>query len=495
MKKIRSNSIEQPTPFLRWASEGQIEEIHFATLEVLERTGVKVDHPEALQLLKDAGCIVNDNRVRIPGWLVEECLRLAPRKIVVANRKGERVMPLEKNRTYFGTGSDLPFTIDLETGERRRSAKKDVELACRVMDFLPNYDFVMSYAIASDTSPRVSDLHQLEAMVANTIKPMIVTAHDEINMRAQLEMAALVAGGKEELRKNPFLILYSEPISPLVHTNDGVGKMFACFEYGVPVVYTPGILSGATTPVTKAGTIVLMNAEALAGVVMAQLKQKGAPIIIGGGATPMDMRTTATLYGSPETMMNYAIMTQLSQYYGIPNFTEAGCVNSPIPDAQAGMEAGNGILMAQLMGANLVHDVGYLEGGKTGSLTFLTMCNDFMDNARYMGRGTRIDEETLAVDVIDEVGPGGNYVSHTHTFEHFRKEIWTSKQFTTSFWEVWEEQGSKSLATRAGELAKEIVAKHTCELLDDSVCRGLNEIIEETDKRKAATNRRTSKDA
>lgn len=486
MRKIRSNSIEQATPLLRWVSEGQIEEIHFATLEVLERTGVIVDHPEALQLLKDAGCIVNENRVRIPSWLVEECLRLAPRKIVVANRKGERVMPLEKNRTYFGTGSDLPYTIDLETGKRRRSTKKDVELACRVMDYLPNYDFVMSYAIASDTSSKVSDLHQLEAMVTNTIKPMIVTAHDEINMRAQLEMAALVAGGREELRKNPFMVLYSEPISPLVHTNDGVGKMFACFEYGVPVVYTPGVLSGATTPVTKAGTIVLMNAEALAGVVMAQLKQKGAPIIIGGGATPMDMKTTATLYGSPETMMNYAIMTQLSQFYGIPNFTEAGCVNTPVPDAQAGMEAGNGILMAQLMGANLVHDVGYLEGGKTGSLTFLAMCNDFIDNARYMGRGTRIDEETMAVDVIDEVGPGGNYVTHEHTFKNFREEIWTSKRFNSSFWEVWEEQGSKSMEDKAEELAKEIVAKHTPELVSDAIRQGLNGIIAETEKSKSA---------
>lgn len=485
MKKIRSNSIEQAAPFLRWVSEGQIEEIHFATLEVLERTGVRVDYPEALQLLKDAGCIVNENRVRIPSWLVEECLRLAPSKIVVANRKGKRVMPLEKNRTYFGTGSDLPFTIDLETGERRRSTKKDVELACQVMDYLPNYDFVMSYAIASDTSALVSDLHQLEAMVSNTIKPIIVTAHDEINMRAQLEMAALVAGGKEELRKNPFITLYSEPISPLVHTNDGIGKMFACFEYGVPVVYTPGVLSGATTPVTKAGTIVLMNAEALAGVVMAQLKRKGAPIIIGGGATPMDMRTTATLYGSPETMMNYAIMTQLSQFYGIPNFTEAGCVNSPIADAQAGMEAGNGILMAQLMGANLVHDVGYLEGGKTGSLTFLTMCNDFMDNARYMGRGTRIDEETMAVDVIDEVGPGGNYVTHEHTFKHFREEIWTSKQFNTSFWEVWEEQGSKSMEDKAEELAKKIVATHVPEQLAESMRQGLADIIADTEKVKA----------
>lgn len=489
MGKIRSNSIEHATPQLRWVSEGQLEEIHFATLEVLERTGVKVDHPEALQLLKDAGCIVNENRVRIPSWLVEECVRLAPSKIVVANRKGQRVMPLEKNRTYFGTGSDLPFTIDLETGKRRRSTKQDVELACRVMDYLPNYDFVMSYAIASDQSAKVSDLHQLEAMVSNTIKPMIVTAHDEINMRAQLEMAALVVGGKEELRKNPFLILYSEPISPLVHTNDGIGKMFACFEYGVPVVYTPGILSGATTPVTKAGTIVLMNAEALAGVVMAQLKRKGAPIIIGGGATPMDMRTTATLYGSPETMMNYAIMTQLSQFYGIPNFTEAGCVNAPVPDAQAGMEAGNGILMAQLMGANLVHDVGYLEGGKTGSLTFLAMCNDFMDNARYMGRGTRIDEETLSVDVIDEVGPGGNYLAHDHTFKHFREEVWTPKQFNRSFWEIWEEQGSKSAEDLAEELAKTIVATHTPELLDETIRTGLNEIIAQTEQEKKSTRR------
>lgn len=484
MQKIRSNSMEQATPMLRFVSEGQIEEIHFATLEVLERTGVKVDHPEALQLLKDAGCIVNEHRVRIPSWLVEECLRLAPSKIVVANRKGQRVMPLEKNRTYFGSGSDLPFTVDLETGQRRRSTKKDVELSSLVMDYLPNYDFVMSYAIASEQSAVVSDLHQLDAMVSNTIKPIIVTAHDEINMRAQLEMAALVAGGREELKKNPFIVLYSEPISPLVHTNDGVAKMFACFEYGVPVVYTPGILSGATTPVTKAGTIVLMNAEALAGVVMAQLKQKGAPIIIGGGATPMDMRSTVTLYGSPETMMNYSIMTQLSQFYRIPNFTEAGCVNSPVPDAQAGMEAGTGILMAQLMGANLVHDVGYLEGGKTGSLTFLAMCNDFMDAARYIGRGTRIDEETLAVDVIDEVGPGGNYVAHPHTFEHFRQEIWAPKQFNRYNWDTWKEQGSKTVEDNAEELARQIVTSHSPEQLDEKIRLGMSEIIAETEKSK-----------
>ena len=466
------------SPLLQWVNEAQLEEIHLATLEVLENTGIRVDHQEALQLLKDAGCLIRDeNKVRIPGWLVEECIRLAPRKIVVANRKGQRVMPLEKNRTYFGTGSDLPFTIDFASGERRRSTKQDVELAARVMDYLPNYDFVMSYAIASDQKAVASDLHQMEAMVSNTVKPMIVTAHDERNMRAQLEMAVLVAGGREQLRHNPFLVLYSEPITPLVHTVEGIGKMFACFEYGVPVVYTPGILAGATTPVTKAGTIVLMNAEALAGVVMAQLKQKGAPIIIGGGATPMDMRTTTTLYGAPETSMNYAVMTQLSHYYGIPNFTEAGCVNAPVPDAQAGMEASVSILMAQLMGANLVHDVGYLEGGKTGSLTFLTMCNEFMDAARYMGAGTRIDQTTMAVDVINEAGIGGNFVTHAHTFENFRQEIWNPKLYNRSFWDNWVDQGSKTLEQKAAEWTKDIIGNHKPEPLAESVREGLREII------------------
>ncbi|WP_227764416.1 trimethylamine methyltransferase family protein [Zhaonella formicivorans] len=481
MVNIRSNYLEQ-TPVLRWVSESQLEEIHLATLEVLERTGVQVDHPEALKLLKDAGCIVKDNRVRIPNWLVEDCIRLAPRKIVVANRKGQRVMHLESNRVYFGTGSDLPYTIDLETGIRRRSTKKDVEQACRVMDYLPNFDFVMSYAIASDCAAKASDLHQFEAMVTNTVKPIVFTTHDEKNTRALIEMAAAVAGGHEELRKNPFLVLYSEPISPLVHTREGIGRMFACIEHGIPVTYVSGVVAGGTTPVTKAGCIVQMNAEALSGLVIAQLKQKGASIIIGGNGTPMDMKNSTTLYGSPEHAMNYAVMTQLSQYYQIPNFTEAGCVNAPVPDAQAGFEAGINLLMAQLTGANLVHDVGYLEGGKTGSLAFLTMCNDFIDMVRYMGRGTRINATTLAVDCIDEVGPGGNYLAHQHTFDHFRTEIWSPQLFNRLFWEIWEEKGAQGIADHAKNMAKEILASYQPEPVKESVRAELQKIIADVEK-------------
>lgn len=485
MEQRPSNYDEQVTPRLKWITEAQLEEIHYASLEVLARTGIVVQHQEALALLREAGCRVRENRVWIPGWLVEECLRLAPKRIPVANRLGQRVMPLEKNRVYYGTGSDLPFTVDIETGERRISRKKDVEDAVKVMDYLPNYDFIMSYAIASETNARVSDLHQFEAMTINSSKPIIFTAHNAENTEAVIEMAAACAGGEDNLRQNPYIILYSEPISPLVHTVDGVGKMFKCFEYDIPVVYTPGVVAGGTTPVTKAGCITLMNAEGLAGVVLAQLKKKGAPIIIGGGATPMDMASTAALYGSPETSMNYAVMTQLAQFYGLPNFTEAGCVNAPLPDVQAGVEAAMSILMTQLEGCNLVHDVGYLEGGRTGYIPFLVICEDILDMARYMGGGTRTSPEHLAVECIDEVGPGGNYIAHEHTFKHFKDEIWNPRYFTRYLWEQWAAKGKETPLEIAVKKVREILVGHKAAGLPDGAAETMKAIIKrrETESR------------
>ena len=482
MEKIIANHNVQTTPSLNWVTPSQLEQIHNASLEVLERTGMLVKHKEALALLKEAGCRVKGERAWIPGWLVEECVRMAPSRVAVANRLGERVMPLEKNRVYYGTGSDLPFTIDLESGERRVSNKEDVVDASRVIDALPHHDFLMSYAIASDTDPVASDLHQFEAMTAHSSKPIIFTAHNPENTEALIAMAAASAGGVEQLRANPFIILYTEPISPLVHTHDGVGKMFKCFEYDIPVVYTPGVLSGGTTPVTKAGCIVQMNAESLAGVVMAQLKKKGAPVIIGGGATPMDMKSTVTLYGAPETSMNYAVMTQLAQFYGLPNFTEAGCVNAPLPDIQAGMEAAMGILMAQLSGCNLVHDVGYLEGGKTGYLPFLALCDDIISAARYMGGGTRTTADHLAVDCIDDVGPGGNFMGHEHTFEHFRDEIWSPRFLIRDGWERWEEKGKATPLEGAIEEVKEILKNHKAAPLPAGAAEEMERIIAEREK-------------
>jgi trimethylamine--corrinoid protein Co-methyltransferase len=477
MAEHLSNYEEQITPHLRWLSDSQVEQIHYSSLEVLENTGIIVQNAEAISLLKDAGCRVKKNRAWIPSWLVEQCLRTAPKRIAVANRLGERVMPLEKNRVYYGTGSDLPFTIDLKTGERRTSTKNDVCAAAKLLDHLPNFDFLMSYGIAADMPPCVSDLHQFEAMASNSSKPIVFTSHNAKNTEAIIEMAAVCAGGLDELKQNPYIILFSQPIPPLVHTDEGIGKMYKCIEYDIPVIYMPGVVGGATTPVTKAGMVTLMNAECLAGVVLSQLKKKGAKILIGGGATPMDMKTTATLYGSPETSMNYAVLTQLAQFYGLANFTEAGCVNAPLPDVQAGIEAAMSVMLTQLEGCNLVHDVGYLEGGKTGYLPFLVICNDIISMARYTGAGTRVTPETIAVKVIDEVGPGGNYITHAHTAKHFRKEIWQPHTFLRYMWEQWEAKGQKTCLDLAKEKVIEVLAEHQPVQLPDRAKETMNQII------------------
>ena len=477
MSRFRSNFEEQTTPRLQWLSDSQLEELHSATIEILERVGTRVDHPEALEMLRDAGCLVKDKVVRIPGWLVEECIQQAPKRVTLANRRRERCLYLEKNRSYFGPGSDLPYTIDMDTGERRSVVKEDIEQAVKLADFLPNLDFVMSYGIPTDVPVEENELHQFEAMLTNSIKPIVFTALSHENTAKIVEMAAVAVGGLDKLKERPLMALYTEPLSPLVHTYDGVAKMFTCIDNGVPVIYTPGVVAGGTTPVTKAGTIVQMNAESLAGLVMAQVKQRGASVIIGGGATPMDMMTSATLYGAPDTQMNFCAMTELSRFYEVPNFTEAGCCNAPVPDAQAGMEASMGILLSQLSGANLIHDVGYLDGGKTGTLPFLVMCDEFIDAARHIGSGTRINENTLAVEQIEKIGPAGQFISTVHTAKNFRNEIWLSKISNRDMWDNWEKQGKKDLHEKAKEKTREILLSHEPEPLSATAREEISRIV------------------
>ncbi len=464
---------------MSWFSRDQLEEIHSATLDVLERAGARFDHDEALQLLKAAGCPVSGRVARIPGWLVEEAIRTAPSKINIYSRNGLPAMSLEGNNTYYGAGSDLPFHLDLETGLRRKALKQDVINAARLIDILPNYDFSMSYAVPGDVPAAKGDLHQFAAQVLNTAKPIIFTCFSEASLEKIISMAAAAVGGAEALSLRPFIALYAEPISPLIHTREGIAKLMLCVEKGIPVVYTPGVVAGGTCPVSKAGTIVQMNAESLSGLVLAQLKKKGSAVIIGGGATPMEMKTTATLYGSPDAAMNYCAMTEVARFYSLPNFTEAGCTNAPLPDAQAGMEAAMGLLLNQLCGANLVHDVGYLDGGKTGSLPFLVMCDDFISAARYIGAGTVINRDRIGVDTIVGVGPAGHFLGEEHTLRHFRQEIWEPTIFNRTMYQSWEKEGSKTTFDLAREKALALLAEDSGNAPADSIGRAVEELLRE----------------
>jgi len=326
----------QCVPQYKLLTQEQIEEIHRASLEILETIGVRVSHAEAVQLLRDAGCRVKDeNVIRFPNWLVEDCIRSAPSRITMYNRKGAEAMRLEGRNIYFGLGTDLISTHDLETDETRPSRLQDVANAATVADYCDQVDFIASFALPSDVPVNTMYVECAKAMMEHSTKPIFFTAAGQEDLAVIVEMAAAVAGGADVLREKPFLIHYSEPTAPLTHSYGAIRKLFLCADRGVPICYTPGDILGATTPVTLAGGIVQANAEALSGIVLHQVKSKGAPIISGFGAVPMDMRTAIFSYGAPGFRLTNSAFADIFHYYGIPIWSTVGsdafCLDAQAP--------------------------------------------------------------------------------------------------------------------------------------------------------------------
>ena len=465
-KPLKSHQTEdgirsRPTGF-RMFTDPDLESIHLATLEVLRRTGVRVYEAECLDLLRDVGCTVTDGSlVRIPRDVVERALESVPSGIVLCERTGAARMYLEGHRTYFGTGSDLPYTRDLESGERRPSLLADVGNVARLVDALPNLDFVMSMALPSDVAIETSDRHSFLAMMENTVKPIVFTAWDDEGLADIVSMAKAVAGGAEELRLKPFLLAYLEPTSPLCHSEVVLRKVLRMADLGLPFVYAPGPIDGASAPVTPAGALIMTNAEVLSGLVITQLRRPGAPFVWGCGSGPMDMRTMVATYSAPEFMLNCMGMAELAHYhYRVPVWGFSGCSDSKVADMQAGIESALWILYTALSGANLVHDVGYIESGLTCSYEMITVGDEIVSFVRRLMRGIDLSPDQMALDVIHEIGPGGDYLGASHTARHFR-QVWYPRLFDRRAYDAWTEADRPTVVKNARQLAQELIANHT----------------------------------
>jgi trimethylamine--corrinoid protein Co-methyltransferase len=320
-------------------------------------------------------------------------------------------------------------------------------------------------------------------MIQNTIKPVVFTAWDEVGLADIIAMAQVVAGSADQLSLNPFFLLYLEPVSPLQHSQAAVRKLLSMADLGLPVVYAPGSLDGATAPVTAAGSLAMSGAEILSGLVIAQLRHKGTPFVWGGGAGPLDMRTAVCTYGSPEFMLHCMALAELGHhYYRMPVWGFSGCSDSKLPDIQAGIESALWILCTALSGANLVHDVGYVESGLTCSYEMIVICDEVIGFVRRLMGGIELTRETMALDVIHEVGPGGSYIETLHTLRHF-EEVWYPRLFDRRTYSPWVEAGKPTAIKKANEVAREAVSKHEPSPLSDATLDTLRNIITEADAR------------
>lgn len=474
---MNSGFKSQCVPEYRLLRQSQIKRIHCATLELLETSGVKVLDDDALEMLNESGCrITSDNIVQFPNWLVEDCIRSAPSRITLYNRLGEEAMRLEGNRIHFGLGTDLVNTYDLDTGELRQSQLKDVGRAAKVADALQEIDFIGSYALPYDSPRNMGYVDSFKVQLENSVKPIFYTAAGPEDLAIINSMAAAAVGGTDILREKPISIHYSEPLTPLSHSSGAIQKLFYCADNLIPVTYTPGMMSGGTAPITLAGAITVGNAEALSGLVMHQLRCKGAPIISGFGMSTLDMKTAACIYACPEYRLALSACADLYHYYGIPMWGTAGVSDAQCLDEQAGMEWGISLLTAALDGSNLIHDVGYLGQGLIGHPAAIVICAEIISYVKRFIRGFTIDDVDISMDVIRKVGPQGQFLSTPHTVKNFKKEHWLpelSNRFPLAYWKA---SGQQSLSEKAIERAQKILKGHQTNPLDIGIQETLDAI-------------------
>ncbi len=481
MPKIRSIKQTLAGPFARKLSEDQCSKLYWGCLEILERTGVQLYEQEAIDLLKSAGAHVSGgNRVRIPSGLVEKAFTTAPKKVTLCDRNGKRTIQAGGHRSYFGTGSDCLNIRDHRTGERRRAVLKDIEEGMLLCDAMEHIDFVMCMFLPSDVKQEVLDRYEMEAMLKYTTKPIIYVTTEFSGCVDAIRMAEIVAGGEEALAQNPSAACYINVTTGLRHNQEALQKLLYLSGKGLPFTYVPSAQGGVTAPITIASTMAVNNAGVLAGLVISQLKREGAPFIMPGwGGNMLDMRTTIQPYSDPEKRGQ---ALDFAHFLGIPTFALAGCSESKLVDEQAAAESALTLLTDALFGGNFVHDVGYLESGLCGSLPQLAICNEILSWIEAFMKGVEISDETLCLDLIDEVGPDGQYLDCQHTLDNFR-DRWYPNLFDRSNFDGWQAKGGKSLGERAVDQVETVLKEHQPEPLPEDLAKEVRKIVEEAESK------------
>jgi trimethylamine--corrinoid protein Co-methyltransferase len=466
-------------PTLRVLSDEQVRDIHYATLEILGQIGVEMQDPQGRQLLLQAGAWESNGRIKIPENLLTDAIASAPSRIPMYDRLGNLTMPLELGKVFFGMGSDTIFTLDVNTGERRQALAQDVEDIARLGDALENFDFVMSMGVPSDVTVKDTFLHGFIRMIRGSSKPNVYTAQNRKDMEDYYRIAAAVAGGEQALREKPFLLLYAEPISPLLINEESLQKIIFCSEKGIPSAYIPSPNTGGGGPITLAGAIAVGNAECLVGLIISQLIRPGTPFLYGMNTAALDMKTTIVSYGSPEWSLGMAAWTELARYYNLPVWGYGGATDSKVVDAQAGIEATFSIYNALLSRCTLVHDVAYIEYGSTSSMEMMVIADEIISMARSFVQGVPVNQNTLALDTIAKVRPGSGFLAEDHTLNNFREAQWSPKLIDRKRYDLWESAGSKDMFARANERARKILAKHISAPLPGEAETLISEILAE----------------
>jgi trimethylamine--corrinoid protein Co-methyltransferase len=471
---------------LQLLSKEEQDRIHNTSLEILENVGMVVMENEALELLAGAGAQVDfaAQRVRFPASLIQNALEKAPGEVKLYGRDINQFVHLRQGSVYYSTSGYAVWVYDPTTGKRRSMSKEDLAWVTRLADGLDQVDIYALLGTPIDAPPETNDRYQLAIALANTRKHIWNTAYGKDGVEDAVRMAAAVRGSREALRQYPLFTLDLTTLSPLQLDERQASTMIAGARHWIPIGASPGPIGGATGPVTLAGTLTQANAEFLGALALCQAVQPGIPVIYTQWTRSLDMASGSVAMGGPEFSLLRIATAEMARYYGLPSRGGGMMADSKAADAQMGMEKLMNCLMASLAGLNVVAGVGQTDFINTVRADQMFIDNEMISLVRRMCRGIKVSEDTLALDAIEQVGPGGNYLAAEHTVANFRQELWFPRLFDRKVWAVWEEEGAQEIADRAGQ--KMAAAQQSVPPLDEAVSKEIMDIVAQADRRYAS---------
>ena len=471
-------SITNPRLGLSILTPEDVQRIHTATLDVIENVGVGFPSQRALDVWEAHGATVDWDTmiVKVPGHIIEDALKQAPPVYTLAARDPAQDLPLDGNHVFVGTDGCGIQVIDIHTGERRQSVLQDVADVARVADYIEEVAFHWVAVSAQDCPPETRGLHELRAIWENSTKhAQTESIYSEREARAAVEMAAAIAGGRDALRKRPLLSIMQCTLSPLGQDGGSVDAALIGAEAGLPVGFMTMASCLTTGPATLAGNLVVGNAEVISATALIQLAYPGAPVFYAAAQTASDLRTGAYTGGGPEDFLFGAVTNVLSDFYGIPLSMGSFATGAKEPNWQAGIENSLSTLMASVVMSDMLLGVGLLHGSRIWSFEQMLMDCEIFDIVYRMMQGIVVDDETLALDAIRAVGPGGNFLALKHTRKHMH-DVWLPQFMDRRPYEVWEKKqdGARDWAR---EKARHILTTHQPEPLDPKLSEELERII------------------
>jgi trimethylamine--corrinoid protein Co-methyltransferase len=478
------------TPTLRVLSEEQVQRIHRAALDILWNTGVLVKAPAARELLRRAGAAADEATMicRLPADLVETALKKAPAEFTVHGRNPRHDVHVSTRDLHYEPMIGRLNCYEYATGKTHRTTLRDVGELVRLADALPSYHLLHSGAIMPqiDGVPiRATHVYGYLESVRNSSKPVKATSRERIMAEDCLRMVAVIAGGEAELRKKPYTFTTDNPVSPLHHDRDQMEGALEFAKWGLPIDVTSEPQAGATSPVTLAGLLAQQTADVVSGIAIIQLANPGNPVWYGTCGSIMDMRVGRIAIGAVEMGLINAASAQMAHFYGVPCRGTASATDSKTLDFQAGYEKALILAVAALGGVNKIFYPGTMEGALTVSKESLVLDDEVAAAVYRILAGVEVDEDTLAVGVVNQVGPGGHFLKQRHTMQFLKQEHFLPRLANRQTREKWLETGGKSMADRAHETVEKLLAEHKPDPLPAAAEAELERIVREVEAREA----------